>query len=88
MSAKQVADRHPDPILQGPESSQYAAGWWQSHPVDFTCDGMWHTQSFLVSDAEYQTGTSLAKGQAWIQFCLTTPDFSGIVMDTRWAAVN
>jgi hypothetical protein len=86
VSAKQSESGRPDKALQGEGSSEDSAAWWQSHPVDFTCDGAWHTQSFLIDTSEQGKG-ELEHGQAWIQFCLTTPDFSGIVMDTRWAAV-
>jgi hypothetical protein len=86
VSAKQSESGRPDVALQGEGSSEDSAAWWQSHPVDFTCDGAWHTQSFLIDTSEQGKG-ELEHGQAWIQFCLTTPDFSGIVMDTRWAAV-
>jgi hypothetical protein len=85
VSAKQVEDRQPDKVLQGPESSQWSAGWWQSHPESFTCDGDWHTDAFTIGTFEYGIG-ELESGQAWVQFCLTTPD-EQVVMDTRWAAV-
>jgi hypothetical protein len=90
VSAKQVEDRHPDKVLQGPESSQWSAGWWQSHPdpeTAFSCDGQWHTDSFTIGTFEYGIG-ELEPGQAWVQFCLTTSaGFEPFVMDTRWAAV-
>ena len=86
VSAKQAESGRPDKALQLEGSSGTAAAWWQSHPVDFSCDGVWHTQSFLI-DTEEQGFGELEHGQVWIQFCLTTPDFSGIYMDTRWAAV-
>lgn len=93
VSAKQVADRHPDQRLQGEGSSDIAAGWEQSHPANFTCDGAWHTDSFTISGAEYQTDLPLAQGQAWVQFCLTAetgPDSppAGLVMYKSWAAVR
>jgi hypothetical protein len=90
VSAKQVADRHPDKVLQGPESSGASAAWFQSHPQNFTCDGTWHTDSFVIGDGslEYGFGT-LEHGQAWVQFCLTSEeDESLLFMDTRWAAVK
>ena len=89
VSAKQDESLRPDKALQGDGSSADAEAWWQSHPelgVAFSCDGAWHTQSFLI-DTQEQGWGELEHGQAWIQFCLTTPDFSGVVMDTRWAAV-
>jgi hypothetical protein len=71
VSAKQVTDRHPDQVLQGEGSSQFAASWEQAHPQNFTCDGTWHTDSFTISGAEYHTDLPLEQGQAWVQFCLT-----------------
>jgi hypothetical protein len=88
VSAKQVADRQPDPALQGEGSSGISAAWWQSHPLDFSCDGAWHTQTFTIDTVEQGFG-ELQHGQAWIQFCLTGGGFppTSLVMDTRWAAV-
>jgi hypothetical protein len=88
VSAKQSESGRPDKALQGEGSSGDSAAWWQSHPVptSFSCDGEWHTDSFVIDTTEQGFG-ELEHGQAWIQFCLTTPDFSGIYMDTRWAAV-
>jgi len=88
VSAKQAESRGPDKALQGDGSGEGEASvaWWDSHPTlgdDFVCDGTWHTDSFLIQAEKGE----LEPGQAWIQFCLTTPDFSGLVMDTRWAAV-
>jgi hypothetical protein len=88
VSAKQVADRQPDKVLQGRGSSRFAAGWEQAHPQNFTCDGAWHTDAFTTSGAEYHTDLPLAQGQAWVQFCLTTADESGVVMNESWAAVR
>jgi hypothetical protein len=90
VSAKQVADAHPDKALQGEGSSGASAVWNQSHPQDFTCDGQWHTDTFTIGDEtlEYGFGT-LQPGQAWVQFCLTSEsDETLLVMDTRWAAVR
>ena len=72
VSAKQVADRHPDPALQGEGSSAASAAWWQSHRQDFTCDGAWHSDTFLIGTFEYGFG-ALERGQAWIQFCRMSP---------------
>ncbi len=89
VSAKQAPSRGPDKILQGDGSSQNSVAWWQSHPVDFTCDGAWHTQSFVIDTVEQGFG-ELEHGQAWIQFCLTGGEGFPpplLVQDTRWAAV-
>jgi hypothetical protein len=90
VSAKQVASTRPDKVLQGPESSGNSAVWNQSHPQNFTCDGQWHTDTFVIGDGslEYGFGT-LQHGQAWVQFCLTAgSDESLLFMDTRWASVR
>src|SRR4051812_12139527 len=89
VSAKQVADRHPDKALAGDGSSEISEAWWQSHPVDFSCDGAWHTQSFAIDTTEQGFG-ELEHGQAWIQFCLTGGEGFPpplLVQNTRWAAV-
>lgn len=88
VSAKQVEDREPDPALQGEGSSEVSAAWWQSHPVDFSCDGMWHTQTFTIDTTEQGFG-ELERGQAWVQFCLTGGGFppTSLVMFKSWAAV-
>jgi hypothetical protein len=88
VSAKQVADAHPDKALQGEGSSEASAVWNQSHPQTFTCDGEWHTDTFTIGDGtlEYGFGT-LQQGQAWVQFCLTTAD-EQVVMAKSWAAVR
>ena len=89
VSAKQVADRHPDKVLQGEGSSEDSAAWWQSHPQDFSCDGAWHTQSFVIDTTEQGFG-DLEHGQAWVQFCLTGGEgFPPPLLDmsASWAAV-
>jgi hypothetical protein len=75
---KQAADRTADPMLATEGSSQVAAAWSQSHSgvLLLTCDGMNHVTTFSVDQGEQGFGT-LAKGEAWVQFCLfdsTTPD--------------
>jgi hypothetical protein len=74
---KQSADRTADPMLATEGSSQVAAAWSQSHSgvLLLTCDGMNHVTTFSVDQVEQGFGT-LAKGDAWVQFCLfdsTTP---------------
>jgi hypothetical protein len=87
VSAKQIADARPDKVLQG-EGSAYSADWWQSHPSPstFHCDGEWHSDTFTIGMFEYRIG-ELEQGQAWVQFCLTTPD-EQVVMAKSWAAVR
>jgi hypothetical protein len=75
VSAKQVADGHPDPALKLDGSSSISAGWLERHPGpdEFTCDGTWHTGTFeFDSFTEYGFGT-LRKGQVYVQFCLSAP---------------
>ncbi len=71
VSAKQVADRSRDAILEQEGSSQHAAGYLQSHPAPeaYTCDGRWHTDTFTIDTLERGKG-ELRKGEAWVQFCL------------------
>jgi hypothetical protein len=85
MSAKQVEDRHPDKRLAGEGSSGISAGWWQSHPLEFTCDGTWQTDTFVIGTFEYGIG-ELESGQAWVQFCVAGE--SGLLInETGWRAV-
>ncbi|HWU47962.1 MAG TPA: hypothetical protein VN133_14495 [Humibacter sp.] len=77
VSVKQTADRTADPALANEGSSQIAAAWSQSHAgvMQLVCDGKNHVASFTVDQTEQGFGT-LAKGDAWVQFCLfdaTTP---------------
>ncbi len=71
VSAKQVADRSRNPILEGPESSAHSAAWIQSHPAPdtFTCDGRQHVDTFAIDTAEAGFG-ELRRGEAWVQFCM------------------
>ena len=77
ISVKQTADRTADPALaeEGSGSRQIAAAWSQSHAGVAVCDGKHHTAKFTVDQLEQGYGT-LARGWAWVQFCLfdaTTP---------------
>jgi hypothetical protein len=87
VSAKQSADGEPDQRLREPESSGVAAAWLQSHPSPeaFTCDGEWHTGSFVI-DTEEQGFGQLQDGQAWVQFCLIGE--STFISKSRWVAVR
>jgi hypothetical protein len=85
VSAKQVASRRPDKQLQHEGSSAVSAGWWQSHPSDFTCDGTWQTDTFTIGTFEFGIG-ELEHGQAWLQFCVTS-DEALLINETRWIAV-
>jgi hypothetical protein len=69
-SVKQTADRTADPALAEEGSSQIAAAWSQSHATDnLVCDGRTHVARFTVDQLEQGFG-HLAKGDAWVQFCL------------------
>ena len=85
VSAKQVASRLPDKRLQAGGSSEISAGWWQSHPENFTCDGAWRTGSFVIGTFEYGIG-SLEAGSAWVQFCLIGENT--FLSEQRWVAVK
>jgi hypothetical protein len=73
VSVKQTADRTADPRLSQEGSSTIAAAWSDSHRDPVTCDGKWHTDTFTVDQLERGTPNTfgpLAKGKAWVQFCL------------------
>jgi len=69
ISVKQVADRSADPILTTEGSSSKAVAWSQTHAGVPICDGQNHVTKFTVDQTEQGFGT-LAKGEAWVQFCL------------------
>ncbi len=87
VSAKQVADRSRDTILEEEGSSKHAAAYLQSHPSPetFTCDGEWHTDTFTIDKREYGKGR-LARGHAWVQFCLVGE--RSFISESRWAIVR
>jgi hypothetical protein len=87
VSAKQSADGRPDQRLREEGSSEIAAAWLQSHPSpgQFTCDGEWHTDSFVI-DTEEQGFGELQDGQAWVQFCLVGENT--FISKSRWVAVR
>ncbi len=68
-SSAAIVDETPDAEHELGSRADSAA-WWQSHPQDFSCDGAWHTQSFVIDTTEQGFG-DLEHGQAWVQFCLT-----------------
>jgi hypothetical protein len=86
VSAEQVASRKADSRLQGEGSSAISAGWWQSHPANFTCDDKWHTDTFVIGTFEYGIG-ELHAGRAWLQFCVTN-DEALFINETRRVAVR
>ena len=87
VSAKQSEDGRPDQRLREEGSSQIAAAWLQSHPSpeQFTCDGEWHTDRFVI-DTEEQGFGELQDGQAWVQFCLIGEN--AFISKSRWVAVR
>ena len=85
VSAKQAPSRRRDPALEQEGSSQLSAAWLQSHPVDFVCDGTKRTQTFKIDTAEQGFG-QLAKGMAWVQFCLVGE--TTFLSESRWVAVK
>jgi hypothetical protein len=89
VSVKQASGGRPDPALRGEGSSQVANAWVQAHPIpgeDFSCDGEWHTQTFMV-DTQKQGFGELGEGQAWVQFCLFGGD-GQFASAQRFAAVR
>jgi hypothetical protein len=93
VSAKQMADGQRDPALLAEGSSEYADSWLQQHPETLTCDGRNHVQSFTIDKTEFSPwlgglvgkGT-LRKGQAFVQFCMTSEN--AFVYPNRWAEVR
>ena len=79
VSVKQTADRSADPDLAEEGSSGISAAWSDSHRNNFTCDGRSRVATFEVDQLEPGWGGerpaqgALAKGQAYVQFCLTGP---------------
>jgi hypothetical protein len=87
---KQNSTHTQDPALEQEGSSEAAATWLQAHPVDFVCDGTWHTQLFTIDTLEQGFG-SAGKGVGWVQFCLidfSDPSFSRAVIIREWDAVR
>ncbi len=84
VSAKQSSTGRYDPRLEEEGSSQIAAAWFESHPTDFTCDGVRHTQTFTIHNLEQGFG-SLKRGVAWVQFCLIGENT--FISESSWVAV-
>jgi hypothetical protein len=73
VSVKQTADRTADPRLAQEGSSTISAAWSDSHRDPIICDGKSHTDTFTVDQLERTSPNTfgpLAKGKAWVQFCL------------------
>ncbi|GAB3196568.1 hypothetical protein GCM10027261_19580 [Geodermatophilus arenarius] len=84
VSVKQTADRTADPRLEQEGSSGVSAAWSDSHRNAFTCDGRSRVGTFEVDQTEpawdggVRAGLGpLARGEAYVQFCLTDPDAPG-----------
>jgi hypothetical protein len=82
VSAKQVADGHPDRALKEEGSSGISSGWLERHPGpdEFTCDGTWHTGTWRITsdptDPQYEYGFGALKpGTVYVQFCWDGPDW-------------
>lgn len=90
VSVKQTEDRTADPALAMDGSSSIAAAWSQSHAGVLSCDGKNHVATFTVDQTEQGFGT-LAKGDAWVQFCLfdaTTPEPMAPISDMEFMHVR
>ncbi len=70
VSVKQSEDRSADPLLAEHGSSSYATAMSHSHRHEFTCDGRTRVGTFTVDQVEWGSG-SLARGEGYVQFCLT-----------------
>jgi hypothetical protein len=93
VSAKQMNDGLRDPALLEEGSSAHADAWLQQHPQTLVCDGKHHVQSFTIDKTELTPWSpepvgkgSLRKGQAYVQFCLTSEN--AFVFPSRWVAVR
>jgi hypothetical protein len=87
VSLKQNAGATHDPALEAEGSSQVAATWLQSHPVDVVCDGKRHVQTFTIDTLEQGFGEGQS-GTGWVQFCLIdfaddSSDRAAIVQEWR-----
>jgi hypothetical protein len=76
ISVKQTADRSADPRLEEEGSSSISAAISHSHRNAVTCDGRQHVQTFTVDQEEWGFG-DLARGEGYVQFCLTDPEAQG-----------
>jgi hypothetical protein len=86
ISVKQAAGGVRDPRLKKEGSSRFANAWSQRHPVDFFCDGQWHTRTFRLTQDEQGFGT-LTPGVVWVQFCLTDVDGPPL-FDQFWGSIR
>lgn len=84
ISAKQSSTGRYDARLQGEGSSALSAAWQESHPTNFTCDGVRRTQSFTIHNFEQGFG-SLRRGVAWVQFCLIGENT--FISESAWVGV-
>ncbi len=85
VSAKQVASRRRDARLEQEGSSAISAAWLESHPQGFTCDGTKRTETFVIHADEQGFG-QLAKGMAWVQFCLIGQNT--FLSENKWVHVK
>ena len=96
VSVKQNDGRTVDPALAGEGSGGLgdATTWLDSHRNPVTCDGRWHTQVFTVDQVEpnWNGGGvkpgALARGEAWVQFCLTSGDEGDGYSDMQFRKVR
>ena len=84
ISAKQASGGRYDARLEQEGSSQVSAAWLQSHPTNFMCDGVRHTQTFTIDTQEQGFG-SLVRGVAWVQFCLIGEQT--FISESSWVGV-
>jgi hypothetical protein len=96
VSVKQNDARTADPALaeEGSGGLGAASTWLDSHRNPVTCDGKWHTEVFTVDQVEpnWNGGGvkpgALAKGDAWVQFCLTSGDEGDGYSDMQFRKVR
>jgi hypothetical protein len=78
-----------------PYSSALADAWYDTNylfdpeigPLEQAqCDGVWHTERVTVRITGWMPSETLAKGRAWVQFCLYTA--GGFVTNEGWRTVK
>jgi hypothetical protein len=85
-SVKQAESRLPEQWLTEEGSGAATEAWSHSHRNPVTCDGQWHVGTFVVDQVEWGWG-ELAQGQAWVQFCIITPN-GELFWSMRFAAIK
>jgi hypothetical protein len=86
VSAKQSATAKRDPKLTKEGSSKISAAWLQSHRNKIACDGAFHTTDFKLDKVEPGSKGKLAKGKAYVQFCVTANQKDLTLSKSGWVS--